>query len=205
MSRVFVIPAKPLDRAKERLSADFTPDARKRLVLAMLSDVVAAAVAVEPTWVLCSDPAAAEIAEGSGARVVTDAVPLAGLNASLEVALRLAADAGFGAAVVVASDLPCVTAADLAEFPDVPVAIAPSTDGSGTNVLALAPPGVIPPRFGPASRTAHEELSRDAGITPVIVESPRLATDVDTPDDVARARAIGLGSATAAALHEMLV
>jgi len=205
VSRVFVIPAKRLDRAKERLSAGLSPDARKRLVLAMLSDVAAAAAAVGPTWVLCSDDEAAEAAAQAGAHAVSDAVPDAGLNASLDVALRFAVPDGFDSAVVVASDLPCVTAADLAAVPEAAVVLAPSADGSGTNLLALSPPDVIPTRFGPASRTAHEELARRAGIAPILVDSPRLAADVDTPDDLIRARGIGVGAATAAALHEMLV
>ena len=196
MSRLFIIPCKPLARAKQRLAPMLAPDDRIRLVLAMLADVGEAAVACDQTWVLCSDEAAAEVAIRLGAAAVEDTTPDGGLNSSLRAALARAVAEGYENAIIVAADLGCIAAEDLAAVPPAAVAIAPSSDGSGTNVLALSPPDALDPAFGPASRTAHEAAARAGGFEPFILQRPRLALDVDTPDDLRHARTLGPGKAT---------
>ncbi len=66
------------------------------------------------------------------------------------------------------------------------VAIAPDRLGTGTNGLALAPPGVIGFRFGTGSFAAHRAEAQAAGVEPAIVARPGLAFDLDTPEDLAR-------------------
>lgn len=204
MNRLFVVPAKPLARAKQRLAPAIAPADRIRLALAMLSDVVAAASEVGRVWVLCSDEAAAGVARSLGCAAVEDPTPNDGLNASLEHALALAPGDHADTVVVLASDLACVTAEDLRAIPDrAGVVIAPSSDGTGTNALSLSPPGVITPAFGPRSRHAHERLARERGVDAAIVERPRLGLDVDTLHDLRRARELGPGPATRALLDEL--
>ena len=54
--------------------------------------------------------------------------------------------------------------------------------GTGTNVLALRPPGVIEFCFGTESRRAHRDRAIAAGATFVELDGP-LAFDIDTVDD----------------------
>jgi 2-phospho-L-lactate guanylyltransferase len=55
--------------------------------------------------------------------------------------------------------------------------------GTGTNILALQPPGVIDFRFGPGSRRAHRDAATAAGAAYVEVDGP-LVFDIDTPADL---------------------
>ena len=66
--------------------------------------------------------------------------------------------------------------------------VAPDRVGQGTNALALRPPDVIAPEFGPRSARRHLALARRAGVAACLVRLPTLAFDVDTPDDLARLR-----------------
>ena len=74
------------------------------------------------------------------------------------------------------------------------VALVPDRAGQGTNLLLLAPPGVIPFQFGPGSRAAHAGSARLVGATYVELPGP-LGLDLDTPDDLLDAETAGLGGA----------
>ena len=99
-----------------------------------------------------------------GASAVSDAV-LAGADAAA-TGVRTGAEAGAG------SRRPFV-------------ALVPDRHGTGTNVLMLAPPGVIDFCFGPASRSEHAGAAAAAGAAYVELGGP-LDIDLDTPEDLAR-------------------
>jgi 2-phospho-L-lactate guanylyltransferase (CobY/MobA/RfbA family) len=82
----------------------------------------------------------------------------------------------------------------LAGTPTSLVALVPDRAGQGTNLLLLAPPGAIPFQFGPGSRAAHAASASRAGAIYLELEGP-LGLDLDTPDDLLAAEAIGLGRA----------
>src|SRR4051794_5871137 len=91
---------------KSRLELPTTA-VRAALVRAMLADVVAACVAVGPTFVVTPEPEPIE-----GATVVTD--PRHGQGEAVRAGLDAAfAAGGLEPALVVNADLPCVTARDL--------------------------------------------------------------------------------------------
>ena len=71
------------------------------------------------------------------------------------------------------------------------VVLVPDRGGTGTNVLLLAPPRAIAFRFGEGSRAAHAAAARDTGAIYVELGGP-LALDLDTPDDLLAAEALGL-------------
>ena len=73
-----IIAVKQLSAAKSRLAEVLSPDARERLVLAMLVDTISAALgvpAVRSVTVVTPDPAAASTARELGANVVADPTP----------------------------------------------------------------------------------------------------------------------------------
>jgi coenzyme F420-0:L-glutamate ligase/coenzyme F420-1:gamma-L-glutamate ligase len=63
------------------------------------------------------------------------------------------------------------------------VALVPDRHGEGTNLLLVAPPGLIPFAFGPGSRARHGAAATNAHATVVELAGP-LGLDLDTPDDL---------------------
>jgi 2-phospho-L-lactate guanylyltransferase len=72
------------------------------------------------------------------------------------------------------------------------VVLVPDRAREGTNLLLVAPPGAIPFRFGPGSRAAHAAAASRGGAVYLELAGP-LSLDLDTPDDLLAAEAIGLG------------
>ena len=64
--------------------------------------------------------------------------------------------------------------------------------GTGTTLLAAGPGVDLEPHFGTGSALRHEE----SGASPIRAELPTLRRDVDTEDDLAAARDLGVGEHT---------
>jgi 2-phospho-L-lactate/phosphoenolpyruvate guanylyltransferase len=192
-----VVPAKRLDAAKTRLiplTAGLAPAGHPELVLALLADTVAAALAcpaVARVLVVTDDPRAAAVVSALGARTVGDE-PDSGLNA----ALAHGAAAVPGPVAALSSDLPALRPAELTAAlqaaAGVPRAFVPDAPGSGTTLLAVRA-GALEPRFGPGSGAAHSA----GGAVPLDGDWPGLRQDVDTPDDLRAACRLGVGRRTA--------
>ncbi|GAA4747391.1 2-phospho-L-lactate guanylyltransferase [Modestobacter marinus] len=198
-----VVPAKRLDVAKTRLApltatlSGGAPAAHRELVLALLGDTVAAALAspaVGLVLVVTDDPRAAAVVTGLGARTVGDG-PGRGLNAALEHGARVARADGAGPLAALNSDLPALRSDELAEAlaeaAGRPRSFVADTAGTGTTLLAV-PAGELDPRFGPGSAAAHAA----AGAVSLTGRWPGLRQDVDTPADLAVARRLGVGPQT---------
>ena len=184
--RVVAVPVKSLSRAKTRLSPALTGLERGALTLAMLEDVLDAALSVPgwETWVVSPDEVALEIAAGRGARPIPEAKPPLA-NAIRQVETK-AKDDGATALAVLPADVPLVTVDTLHEALRTlgAVVLARSADGSGTSLLLRRPPRAIPARFGPDSFRRHVELAEARGLPVSIVERRELSFDVDRPDDI---------------------
>ena len=184
--RVVAVPVKSLSRAKTRLSPALTGLERGALTLAMLEDVLDAALSVPgwETWVVSPDEVALEIAAGRGARPIPEAKPPLA-NAIRQVETK-AKDDGASALAVLPADVPLVTVDTLHEALRTlgAVVLARSADGSGTSLLLRRPPRAIPARFGPDSFRRHVELADARGLPVSIVERRELSFDVDRPDDI---------------------
>ena len=184
--RVVAVPVKSLSRAKTRLSPALTGLERGALTLAMLEDVLDAALSVPgwETWVVSPDEVALEIAAGRGARPIPEAKPPLA-NAIRQVETK-AKDDGATALAVLPADVPLVTVDTLHEALRTlgAVVLARSADGSGTSLLLRRPPRAIPARFGPDSFRRHVELADARGLPVSIVERRELSFDVDRPDDI---------------------
>lgn len=193
-----VVPAKRLAVAKTRLrplTAALGGPAHDELVLALLADTVAAALAcpvVAEVLVVTDDPAAADVVRPLGARTLADE-PDRGLNPALEHGAR---NATRGAVAALSSDLPALRPDELAAALR---AAATSrrcfvADAQGTGTTLLTASGTaLRPRFGPGSAQAH----RDDGAVRLTGDWPGLVRDVDTSDDLRDALALGVGPRTA--------
>lgn len=189
-----LIPIKAAGEGKTRLAHALTASQRERLVGAMLRHVAGEAAAAGTIARTCLvgpsrhglDPAI---------RLLDD--PGQGLNAALASALETIAQAPDrpDRLVVIAADLPCLTALDLdllAKAPANSVAIAPDRHGTGTNALSLPLPAAarFVFRFGTDSCAGHGEEARKLGLRVETVLSKGLERDVDEPADLADARQV---------------
>jgi 2-phospho-L-lactate guanylyltransferase len=194
-----VVPVKRLPLAKSRLAA-YGDDRRQALALAFAADVVLAAQQVATVLVVTDDPLAAQVLAGLGARVVPDD-PDAGLNPALAHGAELLRqqDPDLGVATL-SADLPALLAQDLADA----LALVPpggrgfvaDLAGTGTTLLAASRGVALLPAYGPGSRAGH--LASGAV---ELTAAPGLRRDVDTPDDLLAAAALGLGSFTSVAVQ----
>jgi 2-phospho-L-lactate/phosphoenolpyruvate guanylyltransferase len=178
-----LVPVKALTAAKGRLGPWLSPLERRLLAIAMFEDVVAALQAtpgLAAPLVVSPDREMWRRAEAIGCRVVEEPGGGEGLNAALRLAAARAGDEGL---LVVAADLPLASASGLRRVLEAaalaPVAVVPSHDGDGTNVLAWREPASFAPRFGPGSAARH--LSVPGAVR---VDDPGLAMDVDTVEDL---------------------
>ena len=193
-----MVPVKRLALAKTRLQS-YGDAVRQDLALAFAVDVVTAGLACEAVaqvLVVTDDARAADALAAAGARVVGDS-PDAGLNPALAHGAQLLRASGDLGVATVSADLPAVRPADLAAaLCAVPAGLrgfVSDAAGTGTTLLA-APPGVeLAPAYGGASRAGH--LTSGAVELP---GAPGLRLDVDTPEDLREALALGVGAATAA-------
>jgi len=218
-----LLPVKVLAQAKSRL-AQLAGERRHELALALASDTVSAVVAcqeVARVIVVTSDPVAGSRLTALGAHVIPE--PSAGardeaarptpdgsqrpLNVALlhGAAVAAARWPGTGLAALTA-DLPALRPAELAVALRAAAvaagpAFVPDAAGLGTTLYAVAPGREFTPMYGGASRARHAaggafELALD-GIA-------GLRQDVDTPDDLRAAVALGVGPRTAEVAAELL-
>lgn len=203
-----VIPIKDGSSSKSRLRPA-PPLARRDLALALALDTIetaCSALSPDHVTVVTSDPGAAAFAQRLRARVLPD--PGAGLNAAVaagwECTSRTPSTPGADASTcrmgwaALLGDLPSMRVDDLskalASCSTHREAVVPDADGTGTVLLTstAAPPL---PQFGPGSAARHARTA-----TVLLLDLPRLRTDVDTVHDLRTAVAWGVGRHTRAAL-----
>ena len=196
-----VVPAKRLDVAKTRLrpltaGRDDAGAAHHDLVLALLADAVAAALAcpaVAAVVVVTDEPAAQDVVRGLGARTVPDE-PDRGLNPALEHGARSAPGTAIAA---LSSDLPALRPGELAAALEAASHVERGfvADAQGTGTTLLTAVGTdLRPAFGPGSAEAH----LTGGAVALTGSWPGLVRDVDTEADLRAALLLGTGPRTAA-------
>ncbi|UXA08608.1 2-phospho-L-lactate guanylyltransferase [Mycobacterium sp. SMC-2] len=201
-----IVAVKRLAAAKTRLAPVFSARTRENVVLAMLIDTLTAAGRVQALGsitVITPDVAAAAAATELGAEVLADPTPEGHrdpLNNAIVTAER-AVGGFFPNVVVLQGDLPALQTQELAE------AIVAArhhrrsfvADRLATGTSALFAFGApLDPQFGADSSARH----RRSGAIELTGAWPGLRCDVDTPDDLASARRLGVGAATARALAQ---
>lgn len=199
MSFGVVVPLKPVGRAKSRLAAlgDFV---RRELAVAFAADTVTAALEcplVGAVLVVTDDAQLARSLAGLGVDVVPDGSD--DLNDSIrQAAFELERrHPGLRPAALLA-DLPALTSDDLgralaaADAIGEELAYVPDADDAGTTLVVGTAGSPLITRFGPGSQRAH----RESGATAIGLDLPRLRRDVDSPEDLAAARKLGLGART---------
>jgi 2-phospho-L-lactate/phosphoenolpyruvate guanylyltransferase len=186
MTPWIVLPIKDPARAKSRL-APAVPAADRRaaaLTLAERTLSVLAATGEVAVVVVTRGAPIARLAARFGFPVIVEAGDTH--SAAARQGAAWAATQGADVVVALAADLPLLAPADVRAIlrragPDRAV-IAPDRLGLGTN--AVAAPPTFPFTFGAPSFARHVSLARAADLAVVVLRTPGLAVDLDTPWDM---------------------
>jgi 2-phospho-L-lactate guanylyltransferase len=189
--RYILIPVKDLSQAKKRLSPLLTHEERMRLAWAMLELTFAAAIDVrnvDRIAVVTNYLPAMALAEKYGMEVIEEGRQISESVSvdygSLEVKKR-----GAAAVLRIPIDLPLMRAGDLETMlnydkEDRSIIIVPSRDGAGTNAILRRPPDLFPSHFGIGSLAKHVAEAERVKIGCILLSLPRIALDIDDPDDL---------------------
>ena len=106
-------------------------------------------------------------------------------------------------------DVPAVSAEEIRTLleghPEAEVVLAPDRDGVGTNGLRVLTADALALHFGDDSLRLHREEAKRAGLRVEVVSLPRLACDLDRPEDLAAFLRLRPATATLALLEELQV
>jgi 2-phospho-L-lactate guanylyltransferase len=195
-----VIPVKVLTQAKSRL-ARLGGERRAGLAMAMAMDTVTAVLACPAAAhviVITDDQVVGQALKALGAEVIPDP-PGGGLNPALRHGAGYARERWprHGVAALFA-DLPAVRPDEitkaLSNAKRWPTAFVADAAGDGTTLYTARPGAGFRPAFGVASRARH---AASGAIELELDGIDGLRRDVDTPEDLQQAAAIGLGPHTA--------
>lgn len=186
-----IIPVKPFNRAKSRLSQVLTPEQRQSLAETMFKhvlDTVHAVPQIGGTLVISRDTKALAIARDYGARTVQESGSPE-LNPALMRATQIVAQWNAGAVLILPADLPLLAPEDIVGMVEMgreakTIVIATDQHQDGTNALLIRPPGLLKYAYGVGSYQRHLQLAREAGATVKTYHSRRLSLDVDVPEDL---------------------
>lgn len=213
-----VVPVKDMPDAKQRLAGVLGARERRALFGAMLEDVLCALAAsrcLAGILMVTRDLEARRLAARYGARVLVEEENR-GHTSAVSLGAYALAQEGAAGMLQLPADIPLLAPDDITSLlqthgPAPAVTLSPSRDCSGSNAVACSPPDLLPLRFGEDSFFPHLAGARARGIEPKVVRLPRVALDIDTPDDLAlllatpaptrahallRRRRIGLGAGT---------
>ena len=186
-----VLPAKNIVDAKQRLAEALRPAERRTLFRLMYENalsVLSSARGLDGIAVVTCDPAAAEIAESFGARLITEPAN-DGQTAAVERAAKTLAAEGARGILTIPGDTPLISAAEVERVLDAhgdppAMTIVPAHDRRGSNCIAVSPPDLIPFSFGNDSFQPHLAAARERGVEPRVLPLPGLGLDIDTPEDL---------------------
>lgn len=187
-----VIPAKDFHGAKQRLAGLLQPRERSALARATLTDTLTAcgqAAGLAGIGVVTCDREVAELAESLGAEVLWEA-EARGQSAAVARGGRECLRRGIPSMLTMPGDIPLLLAADVEALTSAaqaapPVVMVPNREDTGTNALLLTPPDCLPVAFGDDSFRRHLRLCAERDLAVDVRRMPRVALDIDTPEDLA--------------------
>ena len=190
--RYILLPVKDLTRAKQRLADLFTQAQRTRLAWAMLEHTFAAVVAVKKidgVAVVTLYQPAIDLAEQYGFEVILEREQISESH-SVDFGSRELAARGVTAVLRLPLDLPLIQTEDIETIlaadvePAPSCVIVPSRDGTGTNAILRRHPTLFASQFGTGSLAKHLQAAAQAQASCRLLALPRVAFDLDEPDDV---------------------
>lgn len=186
-----ILPIKPFNRSKSRLSGVLNNAQREALSREMMEHTLSTLKQVQGLGgilVVSRDTAALSLARRFEAQTIQES-GTPELNLALTRATQVVSAWNAWSVIVLASDIPLLRPEDIEEMlalGEVPntVVIASDRRGEGTNAILMHPPALIPYCFGKGSFQKHLSEAHLAGVQVHIYQSPTLALDVDIPADL---------------------
>lgn len=189
-----LLPVKDLVRAKSRLAGVLAPHERRALAQAMAEDVLTALTDSEQlagVLMVSDDPGAELLAHRYGVELIEEAgLGCHGLNPVIAAGCARLVGKGASAIMVVHSDLPLLTPADVTalntvfEQADVDRVLSPDRARGGTNIFLFDSARLPAFHYGPGSCEAHVSAARAEGRQLRIESRARVALDIDEPADL---------------------
>ena len=194
-----IVPIRSWTEGKSRLGLD---DAERALLARAFAldviDVLKESPAIDLIVVVTSDGDVR--ADVKDVEVIPDGH---GLNDAVSRGCSHVVAHGRSRAVVVPSDLPCLTVAALDEVLSMAEshtqAYCPDAEGDGTSLVISRDPASLVTTYGPGSAAAHQA----GGLVPLHDAPPEARRDVDTLAHLQEAESMGVGRRTAAAIAEI--
>lgn len=187
-----VLPVKPLEGGKQRLTSGLSGAARNLVARALDSQTLRCVAETWPRDQVCvvgRDPELDRLCQRLGLASLGD--PGEGQSRAVREGQGWALDRGAQVLATIAADLPSVTGEDVLRVLDLArsqpsgsITLFPDAVGSGSNGLILSPASLDPFLFGPDSARRHREWAMREGIEFRVVSIPGLAWDVDRPEDL---------------------
>ncbi|KQO08721.1 hypothetical protein ASF06_11275 [Agreia sp. Leaf244] len=206
---VVVMPVKGTSGSKSRLLGGLAeseiPEAlRAEFAVALALDAVDAVRTALPVIrvIVVTSAEVSERFESLGALVRRD--PGTGLNAAFTRGVRAAMELNPGHPVAaLMSDLAAIRPRDVTAALELanahPLGMLTDKDGTGTTMLSALSPRDLVPRFGLGSARRHREAGH---VELELARGDRMRLDIDTADDLATARSLGLGPRARAVLGQ---
>ena len=190
MSLCAIIPIKPLNLGKSRLSDILSEDKRIRLNKILLTstlNILSGVPQIDRLIVVSFDSEALMIARGFGAVTVLESQKT-NINSALQKASIVAKALNFEKSLIIPADLPFLNAEDIIKIINIAknppeIVITPDLRENGTNILYINPIGAIKYKFGNGSFEKHLEQARRKNIRFKIFDCEKLAFDLDLPND----------------------
>ncbi len=186
---MILVPVKNLANAKQRLAHALEQSSRTELAHAMLQDVLDALAdsAADEVSLVTSDAFAIELADHYRFKVIRDGSNLSE-TAAIEMATRVCESRRIQTTLVIPADIPLIEAADIrAIYESAPAkgsVLVPAADQRGTNAALRRPSALFRLRFGNDSFMPHLVAAIATHATCVVLSLPRIALDIDTPEDL---------------------
>ena len=193
-----IVPIKPLNRSKSRLSPILNGEQREALSRKMLEltlTTLKQVSGITGILTISRDNKALTLARTFKVQTVQES-GAPELNAALGRATQAVMAWNASRILILASDIPLMTVGDiegilaLAKQDTKTVVIATDRREEGTNAMLVEPPGLIPYRYGEDSLRKHMEEAAKVGVEVKVFRSPTIALDVDVPEDLAAYRDI---------------
>ncbi|PSS61923.1 2-phospho-L-lactate guanylyltransferase [Ensifer sp. NM-2] len=185
-----VVPVKRFDRAKSRLANLLDSAEREELAWAMFRDVLDTlgnVPGLSGILVVTNDPRAANFARAHGAITLPDPRD-EGTSPAVTCALTWLRKHSAHGAVVVPGDVPFTEPVEIVSVLDKlrtgSVVLVPAVRDGGTNILAMAPPGVIQVAYGQNSFVRHLAVAREAGVEAHVLHLDGAGHDIDVSSDL---------------------
>ena len=188
-----IIPVKGLSSANRRLDGVLSQKERNALAEALFLDLIVKlprSRSIDDVLVVTSDPSVARQTRWFEHGVLKQERD-EGHSEAAAAGARAAMAAGAERVAMLPVDCPMLDIeevdAHIGRSPRTAL-IVPDRHGTGTNALALAPPDVFAPAFGPDSCARHVSRARASGISFALERVESLALDLDTPEDMSLLR-----------------